>query len=280
MLTAFFGIAGCGRSENSERSEKSEASAGPAYAPNPDAKPVDAATAGIVSGTVKLDGTPPKMRGINMRSVPSCQAMHDSPPTTEDVITGENGALQNVVVYLKGNFNAYTFPKAADPVMMDQKGCMYVPHVVALQTETPLAIHNSDSASHNSNTLTKDNSPWNQTQPVGGAPVEHSFSHPEMAIALKCNIHPWMKGYVVVQSHPYVAISGKDGTFEIKNAPAGIPLEFQVWHESSSGPSGALQAERPDLKWQPNGRFTVTLEPGQTLDLKDIKVPETSLAAK
>jgi hypothetical protein len=89
-----------------------------------------------------------------------------------------------------------------------------------------------------------------------------------------------MKGYVVVQSNPYMAISGKDGIFEIKNVPAGIPLEFQVWHESSSGPNGAVQADRADLKWQPNGRFTVTLEPDQVLDLKDIKVPASALTVK
>ncbi len=81
-----------------------------------------------------------------------------------------------------------------------------------------------------------------------------------------------MKGYVVVQSHPYVAISDKDGNFELKNVPRGVPVEFQAWHEASTAGNSALQAERPDLKWQPNGRFTVTLKPDEVLDLKEIKV--------
>jgi hypothetical protein len=89
-----------------------------------------------------------------------------------------------------------------------------------------------------------------------------------------------MKGYLVVQPHPYVAVSGKDGTFELKNVPAGIPLEFQVWHGASTSSGGAVAVNRPELKWQNNGRFTVTLEPGQTLDLKDLKVPASALAAQ
>jgi hypothetical protein len=77
-----------------------------------------------------------------------------------------------------------------------------------------------------------------------------------------------------------VAVSAKDGTFEIKNLPAGIPVELQAWHEASTGSGNAVSAKRDDLKWQPNGRFVVTLEPDQTLDLKDIKVPGGSLAAQ
>jgi plastocyanin len=156
--------------------------------------------------------------------------MHDTPPTTEDVITGDNSALENVVVYLKGDFNAYKFPPASTPVTIDQKGCMYVPHVIAIETGAPLRIHNSDSASHNSNTLTKVNSPWNETQPVGGAPVERSFSHPEVAIALKCNIHPWMKAYVAVLPYPYFQVTGADGSFTLKNVPPGT-YTLTAWQE-------------------------------------------------
>ncbi len=89
-----------------------------------------------------------------------------------------------------------------------------------------------------------------------------------------------MKGYLVVQANPYMAVSAKDGTFEIKNVPTGVPLEFQAWHEASTSNNGALVGNRPDLKWQHNGRFTVTLQPNETMDLKDIKVPASSLAAQ
>jgi len=171
------------------------------------------------------------MKTIAMRSVPSCQKMHETTPAlTEDVVTGDNGALQNVVVYLKGDFGAYSFPPVTTPVTLDQKGCMYVPHVVALTVSTPLRVQNSDSATHNSAANTEVNGELNRTQPVGGAAVEFAFSHPEVALALKCNIHPWMKAYVAVFSHPYFQVTGPDGSFDLKNVPPGT-YTLAAWQE-------------------------------------------------
>ena len=109
-------------------------------------------------------------------------------------------------------------------------GCMYVPHVIAVTTQTPVQVHNSDSATHNSAAITKRNGDWNETQSVGGAPVEHVFSVPEVAVALKCNMHPWMKVYVAVFSHPYFQVTGKDGSFSLKNVPPGT-YTLTAWQE-------------------------------------------------
>ena len=109
-------------------------------------------------------------------------------------------------------------------------GCMYVPHVIAVTTQTPVQVHNSDSATHNSAAITKRNGDWNQTQSVGGAPVEHVFSVPEVAVGLKCNMHPWMKAYVAVFSHPYFQVTGKDGSFSLKNVPPGT-YTLTAWQE-------------------------------------------------
>ncbi len=170
------------------------------------------------------------MRTINMRSVPNCAKMHETPPTFEEVVPGDNGTLQNVVVYLRGDFTPYSFPAATEPVKIDQMGCMYVPHVIAVTTQTPVQVHNSDSATHNSAAITKRNGDWNQTQSVGGAPVEHVFSVPEVAVGLKCNMHPWMKAYVAVFSHPYFQVTGKDGSFSLKNVPPGT-YTLTAWQE-------------------------------------------------
>ena len=117
-----------------------------------------------------------------------------------------------------------------EPVKIDQRGCIYVPHVVAIATHTPLQVHNSDSATHNSFALTKHNSDWNETQSVGGAPIEHVFSVPEVALALKCNIHPWMRVYVAVFSHPYFAVTARDGSYTLKNVPPGT-YTLTAWQE-------------------------------------------------
>jgi plastocyanin len=227
VVTLFLSAAavGCG---GNEQSKETPVEAPPP--PNPNAKPVDPAMAGVISGIVKLDGMPPKMRGINMRSVPTCNQMHATPPLLEDVVPGNDGTLQNVVVYLKGDFSAYSFPENPDPVKIDQTGCQYVPHVVAVTTHTPVQIHNSDSATHNSTAITNANMPWNETQNVGSPAVQKVFTVPEISLALKCNIHPWMKMFVAVFSHPYFQVTGSDGSFTLKNVPPGS-YTLSAWQE-------------------------------------------------
>ena len=104
-------------------------------------KPVDPATAGTVSGTIKLDGAPPKMKTINMAAEPNCAKVHaDSPAMTEDVVAGDGGTLQNVFVYLAGDFSAYSLPAPTTPAMIDQKGCQYHPHVLGMMTGQALSV--------------------------------------------------------------------------------------------------------------------------------------------
>jgi hypothetical protein len=143
----------------------------------PTAKSVDATTAGSITGTIKLDGTPPKMKVLNMTAEPNCAKEHASQPAmTEEVVPGENGTLQNVVVYLKGDFSEYTFPTPTAPVTIDQRGCQYHPHVLALMTGQPLQVVNSDPVTHNIHPVPKDNREWNESQPPGAPPIDQSFA--------------------------------------------------------------------------------------------------------
>ena len=149
---------------------------------------------------------------------------------TEDVVPGENGTLQNVVVYLQGDFSQYAFTTPTPPVTIDQKGCQYQPHVLALMTNQPLQVINSDPLTHNIHPVPKDNREWNQSQPPGAAPIDQSFARPEVAIPVKCNVHPWMKAYIAVFANPYFQVTGKDGSFDIKNVPPGT-YTVTAWHE-------------------------------------------------
>src|SRR3990172_639413 len=155
-------------------------------------RPVDAATAGSVGGAVKLDGAPPRMRPINMAAEPACARVHTTPATTQHVLVGTAGALQNVVVYLKGDFSQYAFDPASSPVMLDQKGCLYSPHVFALRVGQPVHVMNSDQTTHNVHPIPVNNREWNESQPPGAAPINQSFAREEIAIPVKCNVHPWM----------------------------------------------------------------------------------------
>lgn len=194
-------------------------------------KSVDAATAGSITGTIKLDGAPPKMKTINMAAEPGCAKEHaNQPAMTEDVVPGENGTLQNVIVYLQGDFGQYAFAAPTTAAAIDQKGCQYHPHVLALMANQPLQVINSDPVTHNIHPVPKDNREWNQSQPPGSAPIDQTFARPEVAIPVKCNIHPWMKAYIAVFANPYFQVTGKDGSFDIKNVPPGT-YTVTAWQE-------------------------------------------------
>jgi plastocyanin len=215
---------GCGKKPDSE------APGDETPAINTAGKPVDTASAGKVTGTVKFEGAPPKMKAIDMASVASCAKLHETPATSEAVVLGDNGALQNVVVYLKGDFSPYSFPRATVPVKIDQRGCVFVPHVVALMTGEPLQVLNSDEVTHNVAAVSTHGQGSNQSLSPGAAPFERSFSREEIAVGVKCNIHPWMKFYAAVLSHPYFQVTGKDGAFVLKNVPPGT-YTVTAWHE-------------------------------------------------
>jgi plastocyanin len=135
-----------------------------------------------------------------------------------------------VVVYLKGDFSQYAFPLDTTPVKVDQNGCVFIPHVVALMTREPLQVTNSDAVSHNVNAVSGRGQGWNQSLTPGAAPLERSFPREEVAIPVKCNIHPWMRFQVAVFSHPYFQVTGKDGSFVLKNVPPGS-YTLTAWHE-------------------------------------------------
>lgn len=199
---------------------------------NPGGKPVDAATAGSISGMVMLDGTPPVPKKIVMTAVPPCNKQHiDNPAMAEDVVPGDGGTLQNVVVYLKGDFGAYSFDVPQTPAALDQGGCQFHPHVLALMVGQPLDVTSTDPTSHNVNAMAKNNPAWNHTVSPHSPPYRQAFGHAEVAIPVKCNIHPWMKAYVAVLDTPYFAVTGKDGSFTLKNVPPGT-YTLSAWHEA------------------------------------------------
>ncbi len=219
-------LAGCG---GAKKEQPAEGTAAPA-AGAPAGKMVDSATAGEVTGSVKLDGAAPKMKNISMAAEAACAKQHSGPVTSEEVVTGDGGSLANVVVYVKSGLDGYTFPAPAAEIEIDQKGCQYHNHVVAIQPGQQLKVVNSDPTTHNIHPIPKENREWNESQPPNAQPIEKSFARSEVAIPVKCNIHPWMKAYVAVAPNPAVQVTGKDGAFDLKNLPPGT-YTLVAWHE-------------------------------------------------
>jgi hypothetical protein len=193
---------------------------------------VSAAGEGSISGSVKLSGTAPHMKGIDMSKDPYCAKLHESSPAKmENVTVGANGGLQNVVLYIsEGLSGAGAAPASPEPAV-DQHNCLYVPHVMVVDADQKFKVTTSDQTTHNIHPLPapgSSNIGWNKSQPPGAPAIETSWKTPE-AISVKCNIHPWMHGWHVVVKGPY-AITDENGNFTIKGVPPGS-YTVTAWQE-------------------------------------------------
>jgi len=182
-----------------------------------------------LKGEVKFEGTPPKGTRIDMLADPLCAKAHPTPITTEDVVVGVNGGLANVVVYVSDGLTSHNFQPPQQPAVFLQKGCQYKPHVLAMQANQKLDVVNDDETTHNIHPSPSNNREWNMTQPHGMA-LEQTFTREEIAIPVKCNVHPWMRGYIAVFKHPYFAVTDKDGKFDLKDLPPGT-YTISAWQE-------------------------------------------------
>jgi plastocyanin len=182
---------------------------------------------GTISGKITYNGTPVKQKPIDMSKEPSCAKQHATPVTTETVVTGANNTLENVVVYISAGADDANAP--AQAVTFTQKGCQYLPHVIALHTNQELQVVNADQTSHNIHPLAKVNREWNKSQPPGSPNISEKFDQPEF-ISVKCNIHPWMHGEFAVLKTNHYDVSKGSGTFKLPNLPPG-KYTITAWHE-------------------------------------------------
>ena len=208
------------------------------------ASPAD--TPASVKGTVKFAGAAPKPSRIDMSQDPLCAKAHSTPATTEDVVVGGDGGLANVVIYVSDGLTAHNFQPPPQPAVLEQKGCQYNPHVLALQANQKLSVVNADDTTHNIHPTPSNNREWNTTQPHG-MPLEQTFAREEIAIPVKCNIHPWMKGYIAVFKHPYFAVTDKSGSFELKDLPPGT-YTITAWQEKLGPQSQKLTVSAGESK--------------------------------
>lgn len=233
----------------------------------------NAADWGSLKGRIIVDGTPTKAAPLVVTKDQFCI---DKMPTNESIIIGKDNALVNAVVYLrlstgqKVDVNPEYAAKASDAIVLDNNGCSFHPHVSLVRLGQSLDIKNSDPVGHNTNVNVLS---FNQVIPAGSdTKVKVGASGP-LPTEVACNIHPFMKGWILVQDHPYMAVSGEDGTFEIKDIPAG-KHDFQFWQEAAGYLKNVkFKGGTTDKK----GRAELTIEAGKTLDVGDIKVPASAL---
>ncbi len=199
----------------------------------------DAKEAGTICGVVLFKGDKPEAKRITeINGNAFCKEHHkDSPPARETFVFGKNkdknaDTVQNVLVYVSKGLEGQEFKPTETPVLLDQVGCTYTPHVVAVMAGQPLEVRNSDATLHNVMSTPRDNTPFNFGMSVKGETRKMKFQFPELKMNTKCFMHPWMSGYIHVLEHPFFAVTGEDGTFKIEGMPPG-EYEVTVLHEAS-----------------------------------------------
>ncbi len=190
-----------------------------------------------ITGTVTLKGTPPPEKLIDFAANPVCGQLHSGPVKTQFYVVGEHNGLKDVVVMLTG-VNAKSTGASAPPLILDQKGCEYVPYISAVQTGQKILVRNSDSQLHNVHPTPEadGNEEKNLPQPPGSPDLEFAFPAAENFVRFKCDVHPWMYAYVTVVDHPYFAVTDKDGKYRIADVPPGT-YTVQAMHRKAGNAS-------------------------------------------
>mgnify|MGYP000710513626 FL=1 len=184
---------------------------------------------GSIIGTITFEGKAPKMKPLRLDADPICVANNEIAPKKEWLILDENKGVKNVLVFVTEGLNIdYSPPE--EPVVIDQKGCIYSPHVLGIMAGQQLDILNNDGTLHNIHALPKVNKEFNKAQPRSKKKLSVKFEKPEAPFKVKCDVHPWMGAYIGVFDHPCFAVSGDDGTYIISDLKPGEYV-IEAWHE-------------------------------------------------
>jgi len=212
------------------------------------ATPVDPATAGTIHVDVSYAGAVPTPKVFDMGIAPQCAAQHKEPVTDNSLLV-QDRHLANAVVWIKGGLEKWVFAPPSEPVVMDQKGCVYHPHVAAAMVGQPVDFVNSDPEAHNVHARPQVVTPFNFLMSRQGSKRTFTFDKPEIAIPVGCDIHPWMSAYLAIAPNPYVAVTPATGTVTLANVPPGEYV-VGVWQEK-------LGTKEQRVKLEPRGSVNV-----------------------
>jgi len=217
--------AGCGSPPDS--AEPASETSGAATAP----AGVTPSGASSITGTITYSGQVPTLPPLSMDAEPLCAELHDGPVPAEMLVLGDGSTMGNVLLWVSGGLPAgTTWAVPTTPVVLDQKGCLYVPHVMGIMVGQPYRILNSDGFLHNIHTLPMVNRSFNRAMPATLTEVTTTFDQPEPVFDIKCDVHPWMSAYIGVFTHPFHTVTGTDGAYTISGLEQGT-YEITAWHE-------------------------------------------------
>ncbi len=246
VVLAVFILTGCGGADKAPSSPAVSSEATPVEK-NAAVKTVDASTTGSFKGRVTFEGNVPVAAEISMRGNPECATLHPGGKTLSQEVLVKDGGLENVFVYVKEGLEGYSFSAPTTPAIVSNQKCMYVPHVSGAQVGQEVQLFNEDQTLHNVHSYSKVNKSWNIGLPFAGMKQTKKFESPEIMVSLKCDVHPWMTGFIGVLAHPYFSVSGENGAFEIQNLPPGDYV-IEAWHEKFGAQSQNIRIEPRETK--------------------------------
>jgi plastocyanin len=212
--------------------------------------PAVASAASSVSGTVTFTGKAPSIKPLAMDADPACAKKHSAPVASEALVLGSGNTMGNIIVWVsKGLPAGKTYPAPKTPVVLDQKGCQYVPHAQGIMVGQPYKILNSDGILHNVHSLPKVNRQFNKPMPPSLKETSTTFEKPEPVFQIKCDVHPWMTAYVGVFTHPFYSVTSTDGKFTLSGLDAGT-YEITAWHERLGTQTASVTVGAADKKTQ------------------------------
>ena len=206
--------------------------------------------ASSITGTVTFAGKAPNLKPLTMDADPVCAKKHSGPVPNELLVLGSGNTMANILVWVsKGLPAGKTWPVPQTPVVLDQQGCQYKPHVMGIMVGQPYRILNSDALPHNVHTLPKVNKPFNRAMPAALKEVTTKFDKEEPIFQVKCDVHPWMSAYIGVFPHPFFSVTGTDGKFTISGLDPGT-YEITAWHERLGTQTASITVAANDKKTQ------------------------------
>lgn len=215
-----------------------------------------AVAASTVTGVVTFEGKRPTLPNLAMDADPACAKKHSAPVPNEALVLGPNNTMGNIIVWVsKGLPAGKTWPAPTTPVVLDQNGCMYKPHVMGIMVGQPYKILNSDGILHNIHTLPKVNPSFNQAFPATRKEATTKFDKPEAIFGIKCDVHPWMSAFVGVFTHPFFYVTTADGKFTISGLDPGT-YEITAWHEKMGTQTASVTVAANETKTQ-NFKFVL-----------------------
>jgi plastocyanin len=209
-----------------------------------------AVAASSVTGTVTFDGKAPTLRPLAMDADPACAKKHSKPVQSEMLVLGNGNTMGNIMVWVsKGLPAGKTWPAPKTPVVLDQNGCQYKPHVMGIMVGQAYKILNSDGILHNVHALPKINRGFNRPMPATVKEASATFDKPEAVFQIKCDVHPWMSASVGAFAHPFFSVTGADGKFTISGLDPGT-YEITAWHERLGMQTASVTVGASDTKTQ------------------------------